>query len=237
MDTSIVASQLLDSVPLIAPSLLAADFADLGGEIRRLERAGARVLHLDIMDGHFVPNLSFGLPVIEAIRRTTELPLDVHLMIADPGRYLKAFRDAGADLLTIHVEAVDDPAPLLEEIRSLGAGTGISLNPPTSLERIEPYLSACDLVLIMSVMPGYGGQEFQAVALDKMRRLRAIAGDRLLISVDGGVNPQTIQSCAQAGANYFVTGTALLGHADYGDQMQRLLTLARSGADMHVSEN
>lgn len=237
MDPSSVASQLFDSVPLIAPSLLAADFANLEAEIRRLEQAGAQVLHLDIMDGHFVPNLSFGMPVIKAIRRTTELPLDVHLMIAEPGRYLKAFRDAGADLLTIHIEAVDDPLPLLEEIRSLGAGTGLSLNPPTPLDKIEPYLDACDLVLTMSVMPGFGGQAFQTVALDKMRRLRVLGGDRLLISVDGGVNPQTIQSCAQAGANYFVTGTALLGHADYGKRMQQLRELARVGADTRVSEN
>jgi ribulose-phosphate 3-epimerase len=237
MDPSSVASQLFDSVPLIAPSLLAADFANLGGEIQALEQAGAQVLHLDIMDGHFVPNLSFGIPVIKAIRRTTELPLDVHLMISEPGRYLKAFRDAGADLLTIHIEAVDDPLPLLEEIRSLGAATGLSLNPPTPISRIEPYLDACDLVLTMSVMPGFGGQEFQTVALDKMRRLRVMGGDRLLISVDGGVNPETIQSCAQAGANYFVTGTALLGHADYGKRMQQLRELAQVGADERVSEN
>jgi ribulose-phosphate 3-epimerase len=237
MDVPNVVSRLLDSVPLIAPSLLAADFADLRGEIERLEQAGAQVLHLDIMDGHFVPNISFGIPVVEAIRRTTDLPLDVHLMIAEPGRYLKAFRNAGADLLTIHIEAIDDPASLLKEIRSLGAGAGISLNPPTPLETIEPYLDACDLVLAMSVMPGFGGQDFQMAALDKMRRLRTMAGERLLISVDGGVNSQTIHSCAQAGANYFVTGTALLGHADYGQRIQRLLALAQNGADVHVSEN
>lgn len=237
MAPSSVASQLFESVPLIAPSLLAADFANLEGEIRRLEEAGAQVLHLDIMDGHFVPNLSFGLPVVEAIRRTTELPLDVHLMIAEPTRYLHAFCNAGADLLTIHIEAVDDPVPVLNEIRSLGASPGLSLNPPTPLASIEPYLDACDLVLTMSVMPGFGGQEFQTVALEKMQRLREIGRDGLLISVDGGVNLQTIESCAQAGANFFVTGTALLGHADYGRRLERLRTLAQSGADMYVSEN
>ena len=237
MDASSVTSRLLDAVPLIAPSLLAADFADLEGDIRRLEQAGAQVLHLDIMDGHFVPNISFGIPVVEAIRRTTELPLDVHLMIAEPTRYLRAFRDAGADLLTIHVEAVDDPAPVLEEIRSLGASPGIALNPPTPLEAIEPYLDACDLVLTMSVMPGFGGQEFQKVALEKMRRLRTIGEDGLLIAVDGGVNLQTIENCARAGANFFVTGTALLGHANYSARLERLRALAQSGADMYVSEN
>jgi ribulose-phosphate 3-epimerase len=237
MDASSVASKLFDSVPLIAPSLLAADFADLEGDIRRLEEAGAQVLHLDIMDGHFVPNISFGIPVVEAIRRTTDLPLDVHLMIAEPTRYLHAFRDAGADLLTIHVEAVDDPAPVLEEIRSLGASPGISLNPPTPLQAVEPYLDACDIVLVMSVMPGFGGQEFQEVALEKMRRLRTIRDNGLLISVDGGVNLQTIESCARAGANFFVTGTALLGHANYSERLERLRTLAQSGADTYVSEN
>lgn len=237
MDPSPVATQLFDSVPLIAPSLLAANFADLEGEIKRLEEAGAQVLHLDIMDGHFVPNISFGLPVVEAIRRTTELPLDVHLMIAEPTRYLHAFRDAGADLITIHVEAVDEPVAVLEEIRSLGASPGISLNPPTPIESVESCLDWCDIVLVMSVMPGFGGQEFQTVALDKLRRLRAVGGDRLLISVDGGVNLQTIESCAQAGANFFVTGTALLGHADYGERLERLRTLAQSGADLYVSEN
>ena len=206
-------------------------------DIRQLEQAGAQVLHLDIMDGHFVPNISFGIPVVEAIRRTTELPLDVHLMIAEPTRYLRAFRDAGADLLTIHIEAVDDPAPILKEIRALGASPGLSLNPPTPLDTVEPYLDACDLVLTMSVMPGFGGQQFQTVALEKMRRLREIGGDRLLISVDGGVNLQTIENCAQAGANFFVTGTALLGHANYSERFQRLRTLAQSGADMYVSEN
>ena len=238
MDASSVTSRLLDAVPLIAPSLLAADFADLEGDIRRLEQAGAQVLHLDIMDGHFVPNISFGIPVVEAIRRTTELPLDVHLMIAEPTRYLRAFRDAGADLLTIHVEAVDDPAPVLEEIRSLGASPGIALNPPTPLEAIEPYLDACDLVLTMSVMPGFGGQEFQKVALEKMRRLRTIGEDGLLIAVDGGVNLQTIENCARAGANFFVTGTALLGHARLQPSgLQQLRALAQAGADANISEN
>jgi ribulose-phosphate 3-epimerase len=230
-----VISQLTGSVPLISPSLLAADFANLEREIRLLEEAGARVLHLDIMDGHFVPNLSFGLPVVEAVRRTTRLPLDVHLMIAEPGRYLKAFREAGADLLTIHVEAVDDPAPLLAEIRSLGAGVGLSLNPPTPLAQVEPYVADCDLVLAMSVMPGFGGQEFQTGTLDKLRRLRELGGDRLLISVDGGVNPETIGKCAEAGANCLVTGTALLGAADYGERMEQLQTLAQAGADARAA--
>ena len=148
------------------------------------------MLHLDIMDGHFVPNLSFGLPVVEAIRRSTELPLDVHLMISEPARYVRQFRKAGADLLTIHIEAVADPRPLLREIRALGAGAGISLNPPTPVETLDGCLDLCDLVLVMSVMPGFGGQAFEPVALEKLRRLRALAGPDVLLSVDGGREPR-----------------------------------------------
>ncbi len=177
---------------MIEPSLLASDFAHLAEEIRRLEEAGAQVLHLDIMDGHFVPNISFGFPVIEAIRRSTRLPLDVHLMISEPGRYLERFRKAGADLLIVHVEAAADPRPLLAEIRRLGAVAGLTLNPPTPIEAVEPYLDDCDLVLVMSVKAGFGGQEFEPQAVDRLRHLRAVGGNDLLLSVDGGVNDQTI---------------------------------------------
>ncbi len=178
MSSSQILAELHAASPMVAPSLLACDFAELGEEIRRVEQAGAKLLHLDIMDGHFVPNLSFGLPVVEAIRRSTSLPLDVHLMISEPGRYLKRFREAGADLLTIHIEVVADPRPLLDEIRSLGAAAGISLNPPTSVDALNGCLDLCDLVLVMSVMPGFGGQEFEPEALEKLRRLRATAGSR-----------------------------------------------------------
>lgn len=235
MSVSPVAANLHSFAPLVAPSLLACDFANVESEIRRLEEAGARVLHLDVMDGHFVPNLSFGVPVIQAIRRVTKLPLDVHLMISDPGRYLEAFRQAGADLLTIHIEAVPDPAPLLERIRGMGAGAGLSLNPPTPLDSVEQHLDLCDLILVMSVMPGFGGQEFNPVALDKLRRLRAASsGSDLLLSVDGGINPQTIALTAEAGANFFVVGTALLSHPDYTARMEELGRAARSYGDIQV---
>ena len=158
MSSSRILADLHAAAPVVNPSLLACDFAELREEIRRVERAGAKMLHLDIMDGHFVPNLSFGLPVVEAVRRSTELPLDVHLMISEPGRYVKRFREAGADLLTIHIETVSDPRVLLGEIRALGAGVGISLNPPTPVESLDECLDLCDLVLVMSVMPGFGGQ-------------------------------------------------------------------------------
>lgn len=220
--------------PLIAPSLLACDFGHLEREIRRVEEAGARLLHLDVMDGHFVPNLSFGVPIVEAVRRATRLPLDVHLMISQPGRYLEAFRRAGADLLTIHIETAADPRPLLRQIRQLGAGAGLSLNPPTPLGEVEPYLAECDLILVMSVMPGFGGQKFDPVALDKLRRLRALAGPEFLLSVDGGVNAETVARCAQAGANVFVAGTAVFQQPDYRVTMAELARRAQTPSNVHV---
>ncbi len=193
-----------------------------------MEEAGAKILHLDVMDGHFVPNISFGLPIVEAARRVTELPLDVHLMISEPGRYVGAFRDAGADLLTIHIEAVPQPGPLLEKIRGLGAGVGITLNPATPIDRIEDCLDLCDLVLVMSVTAGFGGQSFEPVALDKLRRVRELVGPDTLVSVDGGVNRETIEACAAAGANMFVTGSALFSQDDYGRFIEEMTGLARS---------
>jgi len=172
--------QLHDDRPLILPSLLMCDFGSLEAEIRRLEEAGVEALHLDVMDGHFVPNLSYGLPLIETCRRLTTLPLDVHLMVGNvlEHDYLRRYREAGADLLTVHIEALHDPRPALTEIRRLGALAGLALNPPTPLAAIEPYLGLCDLVLVMSVMPGFGGQKFDRVALDKLRTLRERLGNQ-----------------------------------------------------------
>ncbi len=222
MGTSPLLADLLASVPLIGPSLLACDFANLQREISRLEEAGARILHLDVMDGHFVPNLSIGVPIVEAVRRVTDLALDVHLMISNPGEFLEPFRRAGADLITIHGEAVPDPAELLQRIRELGAGAGVALSPPTPAEAVEGYLDQCDLVLTMSVMPGFGGQAFRPEALEKLRWLKERAGGETLLSVDGGVNLETIGRCAEAGANLFVVGTALLGAEDYGKRLAEL---------------
>ncbi len=221
--------QWKQDAPLLAPSVLAADFAHLADDLCRAEEAGVKVLHLDIMDGHFVPNLSFGIPVVEAIRRATKLPLDVHLMISEPEKYVGRFRDAGADALTIHIEPVDDPTPVLEEIRSLGAGVGLSLNPPTPVSEIEPYLSLCDMVLVMSVMPGFGGQAFDPVALEKLRRLREVGHEDLVLSIDGGVNEATIGDCTAAGADLLVAGTAFFGHPDYAARLTTLTDLARAG--------
>ena len=234
MSASQLLARLHAAVPLVGPSLLACDFANLEREVRRLEEAGARILHLDVMDGHFVPNISFGLPIVEAVRRVTNLPLDVHLMISQPGRYLEQFRRAGADLITVHVEAVPEPRPMLEKIRSLGAGAGITLNPPTPLADVENCLQFCDLVLVMSVMPGFGGQQFDSVALEKLRRLRELAGPKKLLSVDGGINPDTLGACAAAGANLFVAGSSLFSQHDYGRYIAELTDLAKSEKDVRV---
>jgi ribulose-phosphate 3-epimerase len=227
MGISPVLADLHAAVPLIGPSLLACDFGNLEREVRRLEQAGARILHLDVMDGHFVPNLSFGIPVVEAVRRVTGIALDVHLMISDPDRFIEPFRRAGADLLTIHIEVAPDPSDLLARIRSLGAGAGLALNPSTPVQAVQKYLHQCDLVLSMSVMPGFGGQAFQPAVLDKLRWLRDHAPDPMLLSVDGGVNLKTIASCAEAGANLFVTGTSLLGQEDYRARLTQFHSLVK----------
>jgi len=219
-------ADLAAKCPLINPSLLAADFGNLEREIRRVEQAGARILHLDIMDGHFVPNLSIGVPVVATVRRITELTLDVHLMLSEPQKYVKPFREAGADLITVHIEVLDDPRPLLDEIRRLGAAAGLSLNPPTPMEKLAPFLRDADLVLTMSVMPGFGGQSFDPAALEKIAYIREHTAPGTLISVDGGINESTITDCARAGANLFVAGTTVFGAADYTEQMQRLAKAA-----------
>ncbi|MGL4594331.1 MAG: ribulose-phosphate 3-epimerase [Thermoguttaceae bacterium] len=225
----------LATLPQMNPSLLAADFGNLANDIRRLEEVGAQILHLDIMDGHFVPNLSFGIPVVEAVRRLTDLPLDVHLMLAKPADYLQQFRKAGADFLTIHIEVAADPRPLFDTIRKLGAIPGLASNPPTSVEDVLPFVDDCDLILTMSVMPGFGGQSFNPVALDKLRRIRNVASSTTLISVDGGIGESTIVSCQQAGANLFVTGTALLGSSDLQKQFRHFESLIHDGLKKPVS--
>ncbi len=234
MSTSRPLPERIGPLPAIAPSLLAADFSQLGREVRQLESAGARILHLDVMDGHFVPNISFGVPIVEAVRRTTDLLLDVHLMISDPARYVEAFREAGADAITIHIEAAPDPIEILDRIRSLGAYAGLSLSPPTPVDSVAPFLNYCDLVLVMSVMPGFGGQTFQPEVLPKIRYLRQRLGEDRLVSVDGGVNGTTVAPCAQAGANLLVVGTGLLGHSDYRRRFAELLEAARSSCAQRV---
>ena len=221
-------AQLADAAPHVLPSLLLCDFGNLEREVSRLEQAGVGALHLDVMDGNFVPNLTYGMPVVQSLRRLTKLPLDVHLMIAQPERYLEPFYEAGADILTIHIEAVDDPRPALQMIHRLGAGVGVALNPHTPLALIEDSLDLCDLLLVMSVRAGFGGQQFNPVALDKLREARQLAGPDILLEVDGGVNPSTIGECARAGAQLLVVGSAIFGQPDYGAMVSDLSSLARA---------
>lgn len=214
--------------PLVLPSLLACDFARLEDEIRAVEAAGAPALHLDVMDGHFVPNLSIGVPIVEAVRRTTDLPLDVHLMITNPDRYVEPFQKAGADSLTIHIEAIPEPQQLLDRIRALDCLAGLSLNPPTPVTAIEPYLAHCDFVLVMSVMPGFGGQKFDPVALGKTRALAARSNRNFLLQIDGGIDSQTITQCANAGAEMFVAGTTIFKSPNYAAAIEQLRSNALS---------
>lgn len=186
---------------LIAPSILSADFANLETDLRRVADAGADWIHVDVMDGHFVPNLTIGAPVVKALRRVSPLPLDVHLMIEKPERYIEDFVRAGADWLTIHVEATADPAAVLRRIRELGAKAGLTLRPGTSLDRVLPHLELCDLVLVMTVEPGFGGQSFMADQVSKISTLRGEIRRRslsTLIEVDGGITDETALQCVEA---------------------------------------
>ncbi len=219
-------AELNAASPVVLPSLLLCDFGNLEREVRQLEEAGVNGLHLDVMDGHFVPNLTYGLPIVAALRGLTDLPLDVHLMISNPQQYVSQFVDAGSDILTIHAEAVDDPCPVLEQIRTAGAGAGLAINPPTSVESIEATLPLCDMVLVMSVMPGFGGQLFDEVALEKLTALREKLPDDVLLEVDGGVNEKTIAACGAAGAKLMVVGSAIFRQEDYTASVAKLTQLA-----------
>jgi len=198
----------------IAPSILSADFARLGEQVAEAEAAGADYIHIDVMDGHFVPNITVGPLVVEAVRRTTRLPLDVHLMIEAPERYIARFAKAGADILTVHVEACPHLHRVVQQIKGLGVKAGVSLNPATPLASLEEILGDVDLVLVMTVNPGFGGQEFIAGMLSKIRRLRRMLDERGLkceLEVDGGINAETAPEVVAAGANVLVAGQAIFG--------------------------
>ena len=201
----------------VAPSLLAADFARLADEVQRIAAAGADVLHLDIMDGHFVPNLTIGPALVEALRRTSSLPFDVHLMVSHPSRFVTPFAEAGADSITFHVECADPVADVLARIRAAGCATGLSVRPNTPADALLPWLDQVDLVLVMTVEPGYGGQAFMPEMLPKIRTLRQAInqGQRpVYLEVDGGIGPKNVAEVVAAGADLLVAGTSVFRAAD-----------------------
>jgi len=209
----------------IAPSILSADFARLGEQIKTVEQAGASLLHVDVMDGQFVPNITVGLPVVKAISRATRLPIDAHLMIVEPGRYAESFVKAGANMVSIHIEADPHAHRTLSAIRAAGAQAGIAFNPATPLSALEEAIKFADYALLMSVNPGFGGQEFIPESLDKVRRLRKMIDERGLrtrIEIDGGIDIDNIADITGAGAEIIVAGSAIFGAGDPGVAVRKL---------------
>ena len=216
---------------MIAPSILSADFARLGDDVCKVIEAGADVIHIDVMDGHFVPNITIGPLIVDALRKVTNHPLDVHLMISNPDQYIDDFAAAGADWITVHVEACNHLHRTIQKIKSLGKKAGAVLNPATSLDTLDYVLEELDLVMLMSVNPGFGGQTFIPSVIEKTRVLKEKIdnkGFNVGIEIDGGVSPKTIGSIAAAGANIFVAGSAVFGHHDYAQVIAELKAKATS---------
>jgi len=217
---------------LLAPSILSADFANLGREVKAVDEAGADVIHIDVMDGRFVPNITIGPLVVEAVRRVTAKPLDVHLMIADADRYIEKFAAAGADWITVHVEACPHLHRTIARIKECGKKAGVVLNPATPLSSVDYILEDVDLVMLMSVNPGFGGQSFISSALEKIWQLRSRIETldlEVAIEVDGGIGRENISTVAEAGANIFVAGSAVYGNEEYGEVVADLKSLAAEG--------
>jgi len=221
----------------IVPSILAADFARLGEQVRAVQQGGATMLHVDVMDGHFVPNISIGLPVVRSLRRSTDLVLDCHLMIADADRYAVEFVQAGADMVSVHQEACPHLNRTLSAIRNAGASPGVVLNPSTPIGTLEETLDLADYVLIMSVNPGFGGQEFIPASLDKVRRLRRWREERGLgfrIEIDGGITLENVTEAARAGCDIIVAGTSVFGAADPAEAVAGLARAAERAVALEV---
>ena len=212
----------------ISPSILSADFSILGDEIKSLEKAGADLIHVDVMDGHFVPNITMGPPIIKMVRKCTKLPFDVHLMISPVEKYIKAFADAGADIITIHPEATDNLKRAVSAIKSLGKKAGVSLNPKTPINALMDVINDIDLILVMSVNPGFAGQSFMAEVLPKVSELRKMINDKKLkidIEIDGGINFETAPLAVKAGANILVSGTTIFS-GSLKDNIEKLRNCA-----------
>ena len=213
---------------LIAPSLLAADFSQLDREIKSAEDGGADLLHVDVMDGHFVPNITIGPFIVEAIKRVATTPLDVHLMIADPQAFLQRFIDAGADGIDFHIETVSQPKAMIDTIHAHRRTAGVAISPETPIDAIKAVIGSVDRVMVMTVRPGFGGQALIPECVEKVRQLARILPDNVDIDVDGGINEATIAETAQAGANLFVAGTAVFGHQDRLQAIANLRRLAQA---------
>jgi len=212
----------------IAPSILSADFSRLGEEIRAVEDAGADMIHVDVMDGHFVPNLTIGPPVVASIRKIARVPLDVHLMIEDPDRYIRSFAEAGSDIITVHAEAAAHLHRTLHLIRELGARAGVSVNPATPLSAVEEVMGDLDLLLVMTVNPGFGGQTFIESMLPKIQKARRILDGRsrdVILEVDGGITLGNIAAVKEAGADLFVAGSAIFLSENYGETIGKMRTI------------
>ena len=213
----------------ISPSILSADFSILGEEIKSLEKAGADLIHVDVMDGHFVPNITMGPPIIKMVRKFTKLPFDVHLMISPVEKYIKAFADAGSDIITIHPEATDNLKRAVTTIKSLGKKAGVSLNPKTPISALMDVINEIDLILIMSVNPGFGGQSFMSEVLPKVKELRQMINEKKLkidIEIDGGINFETAPLAIKAGANILVSGTTIFAGGTLKDNILKLRNCA-----------
>jgi len=210
----------------ISPSILSADFANLSSEIAQVEEAGVKMVHLDVMDGHFVPNITIGPPVVARLRRCTGVVFDTHLMISDPAKYAGAFVKAGSDHITFHIETVDEPQGMVEYLHRLGVTAGVCLNPETPVEAIADIAPLCDMVLVMTVHPGFGGQTFIDSAAKKCRRIREIVGPDVRVEIDGGINPETVKSAVSYGADTIVAGHAIFSADNRAEAIDALRAAA-----------